>query len=138
MPKLSAAAVRASLAYLMLGFTFGALMLANKGVPFWPGIWSLLPAHIETMLLGWLGNLVLGVAFWILPRYPGGSRGDERLAWLAAGLLNGGIWLAIGGGLTAMSGLTLLGKLLEACAAAAFALHAWGRVRALVPAKKPR
>ena len=34
MPRLSAVAVRLSLVYLLLGFAIGALMLANKGLPF--------------------------------------------------------------------------------------------------------
>lgn len=129
MPKLSAVAVRTSLIYLLLGFTFGALLLANKGIPIGGWVWALLPAHIEFLLIGWTGQLILGVAFWILPRYPGGSRGNVTLAWYAYIFLNVGIILVI---LQPVSGAALLlGRLLEGASAVTFATHAWDRVRAL-------
>ena len=131
MPRLSAWAVRAALVHFMLGFTFGGLILASKGTPLPPALWRLLPAHIEFLLLGWMAQLALGVAFWILPRFPGGSRGDERLAWAAIGLLNLGLVLA---GLSAFAAALLVpARLCEAGAGALFALHAWPRIRPLVP-----
>ena len=63
MPRLSVWTIRAALVALGIGFLFGALMLANKGVPFDPSLWRLLPAHIELVLLGWTMQLALGVAF---------------------------------------------------------------------------
>ena len=47
MPRLSRWFIRCALIYLALGFTFGALMLFNKGVPFYPALWRLLPTHVE-------------------------------------------------------------------------------------------
>jgi hypothetical protein len=128
MPRLSAVAVRASLLYLLLGFFFGALMLANKGIPFWGAVWGLLVPHIEFLLIGWTVQLIFGVAFWILPRYPGGSRGRVTLAWLSLLCLNLGILMAA---LTVLvpGPLLLAGRLLESAGAVLFALHAWGRVR---------
>ena len=69
MPRLSQWYVKLSFGYLLAGFTVGALLLANKGQPLHPALWSLLPAHIEWLLLGWVAQLTLGVAFWILPRF---------------------------------------------------------------------
>ena len=69
MPRLSQWYVKLSFGYLLAGFTVGALLLANKGRPLHPALWSLLPAHIEWLLLGWVAQLTLGVAFWILPRF---------------------------------------------------------------------
>lgn len=134
MPRLSAWAVRAALLYLLLGFTFGALLLANKGQPFWPAVWQLLPAHVEFLVLGWTGQLALGVAYWILPRYPGGSRGNERLAGAALVLLNIGVLLAALQGLGA--GLFAAGRVCQLGAGLLFAAHAWGRVRPLYEGKK--
>jgi hypothetical protein len=122
--------VRCALLYLLAGFSLGALLLANKGAPFGPWVWSLLPAHIEFLLVGWTGQLILGVGFWILPRFPGGSRGNERLAWLAWGLLNAGVLLAAAQALRpGLAFLAPVGRLMEAFAAVAFAAHAWPRVR---------
>jgi hypothetical protein len=72
---------------------------------------------------------VLGVAFWIFPRF-WRSRGDERAAWLAFALLNLGVWLAGGGIFLGAPGwVTLLGRLAEAGAAVAFAWHIWPRIK---------
>jgi hypothetical protein len=115
--------------YLAAGFTFGALMLANKAIPFTPWLWRLRPIHIEILLLGWIAQFAMGVAFWMLPRFHS-SRGDVRPAWAAFFLLNTGLLLA---GLGAMSGLpawlALTGRLLEIAAVAAYAFHAWPRVK---------
>lgn len=132
MPRLTVIMLRFALAYLALGFTFGGLLLFHKGVPISPMLWSLLPAHIEFLLLGWTVQLAMGVAFWILPRFSRGPRrGDERLAWLAFGLLNIGVLLAGIGPLVAAPALSVfLGRAAETGAALAFAAHAWPRVKA--------
>lgn len=129
MPRLSRWFIRAALLYLAMGFTIGALMLANKGMPFAAWLWRLRSTHIEVLLVGWTMQLALGVAYWILPRF-GGKRGDETSAWAAFGLLNVGVLLV---GLEAALGLAplvgLAGKLAEVAAAAAFARHAWPRIK---------
>jgi hypothetical protein len=129
MPRLSAWFVRAALIYLALGFTLGMLLLANKGIQISPYIWQLLPAHIEFLLIGWTVQLALGVAFWILPRWQT-QRGNVRPAWVAFFLLNMGIWCVV---LTPWLNLPAwvlsLGRVCEAAAAGAFALHAWPRVK---------
>ncbi|MBK9053395.1 MAG: hypothetical protein IPL78_21585 [Chloroflexi bacterium] len=129
MPPLTRLFVKTALIHLVLGFTFGALMLANKGVPFYPVLWRLLPAHMELLLVGWTVQLALGVAYWILPRYWQGGRGDNRGVWLAYFFLNSGVWLVI---LTGWLGLPpswlLLGRVLQAAAVIAFATHIWPRI----------
>jgi hypothetical protein len=130
MPRLSIWAIRLSLLYLLLGFTLGALMLANKGVPFAPWIWSLLPAHIDILLFGFIIQLAIGMAYWILPRYRGGGRGNESVLWITVGLLNLGIWMVTFIGLLSLPGQWLvLGRLLEGIAAVLFAFQAWRRIR---------
>lgn len=130
MPTLSIWFVRTAFSYLVLGFTFGALMLANKGVPFAATLWRLRPAHIELLTIGWVVQLALGVAYWILPRFwEGPARGNTTGAYLAYGLLNGGIWLvALSTWLGLSPGLQLAGRLAEAGAALSFAWHIWPRI----------
>jgi cbb3-type cytochrome oxidase subunit 1 len=129
MPRLSCWFIRAALLYLAVGITFGALLLFHKGIPFQPFVWRLLPVHIEFLLFGWMVQLVMGVAFWIFPRF-WRSRGNEKPAWLAFGLINLGVWLAGVGPLLGASVLFILvGRLVEAGAAVAFAVHAWSRIK---------
>jgi len=129
MPKLSVWAVRATLLYLAAGFTFGALMLANKGVPFWPVSWRLFPAHIEFLTLGWTTQLALAVGFWIFPRF-GRERGNVTLAWVAFGLLNMGVLLvAMEGTFQIHPSVSFMGRASEMAGAAAFLFHAWERIK---------
>lgn len=133
MPKLSVWFVRTALGYLAIGFTLGAIMLADLGgMPLGlPRRW-LLPLHIEFLLIGWTVQLALGVAFWILPRFrKGPERGREGLAWLSYALLNLGVVTAAAGLMIGRpSVLPLAGRMAQGLAAAIFALHAWPRVKA--------
>ncbi len=129
MPRLSCWFIRAALVHLALGFTLGALLLWNKGLPLHPLLWLLLPAHIEFLLLGWTVQLALGVAFWILPRFQT-SRGNIRPAWLSFVLLNVGVWLVgLAPFLPQLPWLTLAGRTAEAGSALAFTWHAWPRIK---------
>ena len=131
MPRLTIWMVRTALLHLLLGFLVGALLLANRGVPLHPAIPRLRPAHAELLLIGWTVQLAMGVAFWILPRFrPGPERGDERPAWAAWALLNLGVLTAAAGAALLDSGAAVaIGRGAEALAAAAFARHAWPRVK---------
>jgi hypothetical protein len=133
MPRLTRWAIRASLLYLLLGFTLGALILIQKGLALHPAIWSLLPAHIEFLIWGWTFQLVLGMGYWILPRFSSPPRhGNPIAAWTALALLNLGIWLV---GLTPWLGQAgvysvAIGRLAQLGAGLAFLYNAWGRVKA--------
>jgi hypothetical protein len=132
MPRLSVWFVRCSLVYLLLGFTLGGLLLANKGVPVATWVWSLLGAHMEFLLLGWMVQLAMGVAFWILPRFGSGApRGNEALIWTAFAALNLGIWMVALQPYHTQSGLTLTGRILEAVSVFLFVFGSWQRVKPL-------
>lgn len=136
MPRLSIWWLRTACLYLGVGFTFGALILWQKGTQTMPAAWQLLPAHIEFVLLGWTLQLALGVAFWILPRIRAGgapARGRERAAWGSYGLLNVGLLtMALAGWIAPnlQVGAVALGRTAELVAVGLFVWHAWPRVRA--------
>ncbi|MEX0928880.1 MAG: cbb3-type cytochrome c oxidase subunit I [Balneolales bacterium] len=96
MPKLSIFFIRTSLIYFMAGITIGAIMLAEKGLPSGSSIWAYRSAHIEFTLFGWMVQLVMGTAYWILPRHPAGPpRGNPAAAWLSFALLNTGLLMGV-------------------------------------------
>jgi hypothetical protein len=133
MPRLSIWFIRFALDYLLLGFTFGGLILFNKGMPLFPLVWSLLPAHIEFVLIGWTSQLVMGMGFWILPRFSRPPvRGNEKMAWGAFVLVNAGIWMFALGSFGSVGGwLSLAGRAAEAAGVLLFVLNAWPRVKAV-------
>lgn len=125
MPRVSAWFIRTSLGHLVGGFALGALLLASKGIPLGSGIWAFRSVHIEMLLVGWIIQLVMGVAIWILPRFVvhQAPRRSAVTAWLAFALLNSGVILVSFGGLWVAPG-----RLVEIGAALSFAVHLWGRV----------
>ena len=130
MPRLSIYFIRASMVYLLLGFSAGGLMLANKGITISPVIWALLPLHIEFAFIGWMVQLAMGVAFWILPRFPKGApRGDERLSWAAFLLINAGIFFVILNIPLNISGLPFTGRICEILGVITFVFGNWRRIK---------
>ncbi len=129
MPRLSVWFVRAALVYLLAGFTLGGLLLWNKGMPIHPSIWRLLPAHMEFLFMGWSVQLVIGVAYWILPRFRT-ERRRTSLIWLTFGLLNAGIWfVALSTVIGYVDIVRLAGRVMETGAIVAFVIHTWPRVK---------
>jgi hypothetical protein len=131
MPALSRWLIRASLTYFVAGFSLGAFMLALKAFAHYGPMGLRLVPHVEFVLMGWTVQLTMGVAFWILPRFEGGaSRGAVGYAWLAFVLLNAGVLLVgVASVVWASDSARLGGRLAEAAAAVAFALHAWRRIK---------
>ncbi len=131
MPRLARWFVRASLVYLVVGFTLGASMLVLKALASYGAMARLLAPHVEFVLVGWTVQLTMGVAFWILPRFAGGtSRGPEGYATVAFVLVNVGvITAALGPPFGGPATLVVLGRLAELAGAASFGVHAWLRVK---------
>jgi len=151
MPRLSQLMIRTALVWLAAGASVGGLLLLNKGLPLLPWLWTLRFTHVHLLLVGWMVQFACGVAFWILPRLnASGGRGDERMAWLCYGTLNGGVALAalhdpvvvaVDGppslGATLVQMLPVLAGLLYVLAASAFIANAWPRVIAFRTLPRP-
>ncbi len=134
MPRLSVWLIRLALIYFGVGFTVGGLLLFNKGVPLDARFWRLWPVHVELTLVGWTMQLVMGVAYWILPRFTGARRYGRRvwLGWAALVLLNAGVLAAsVGQAAGHLPALVVAGRVCEFLAAGAFGLYIWPRVKPL-------
>ncbi|MBI3962707.1 MAG: hypothetical protein HY335_08140 [Deinococcus sp.] len=105
--------------------------------------YALLPAHVHLGTVGWLGNLVLGVAYWFFPRPKG--RYSERLALPSYLLLNTGLLLRLGvepfqrqSPFPAGPWLLLLSGTLQMLALLVFALSVWPRLVSMQALERAR
>jgi hypothetical protein len=141
MPTLSRWMIRLALFHAWVGTGVAALLLSNKGrpelFPDWMGGWIL--AHVNLLLVGWMIQLAMGVAYWIMPRLPNSltERGRYGAMLGAAGLLNSGVWLYSAGIMAVYwwpDGRLLqpLGLGLQWLALLAFAYHHWPRLRPVI------
>jgi cbb3-type cytochrome oxidase subunit 1 len=129
MPRTSVLFVRASLLYLLAGFTLGGLLLADKTLLFWPGLFAWIPVHADLLLSGWLAQLAMGVTYWIVPRFSNrqSPRGNPLWITFSFWTFNAGVLLALFSPLqpTALGagrGLQALGILL-------FIISIWRRIK---------
>ena len=131
MPRMSMWLIRAALLHFLAGAIIGAAYLCFKAEGWFAWSLSHLPVHVELMLVGWMVQLVIGVAYWILPRPMDEPRdAHQGVMWVVFLLINGGVLVAALGADAALPRFTqLAGRLLEIAAAALFALHAWNRQR---------
>ena len=75
MPTISRWFVRSALASLLLGLGLGAAS------GWWGGAGLLAPTVLHLLVVGWLTQMVFGVAFWLFPKY---STDQPRAIKLAA------------------------------------------------------
>jgi hypothetical protein len=126
-PPLAVLFVRTSLVWLVAGATLGGAILWSKVSPI-PFAWQFLTAHIHLLTWGWLLQLTLGVAYWILPRF-GTERPRPWLAVAAYALLNAALAITIIASLLPVTWPGVLVGALQLLALFAFALHTFPRVR---------
>ena len=139
MPVESRLFVKSSIVALVLTFAGGAFLALREalGKPVAP-IWAVEHAHLA--FVGWLVNVVIGIALWMLPlnraAYPEtAGRYPKRAPFVVWGLLNGGLVLRIvsepsaGGDMTARAVL-VVSAAAQLAAVVLFGFIAWRRVRA--------
>jgi hypothetical protein len=116
---------------LAVGFTLGGLILAAKGGAV-DGSSSRGCATCVLLLFGWLIQLAMGVAYWILPR-TNTDRGRPRWAWSSFVLFQLGLVLTLGSVLSlwlpSTRFLNAPGVLCQTLGVLAFAIHAWPRIK---------
>lgn len=130
MPKLSVWLVRAALIQMGIGFLFGSLLLHHKGIPIYGWTWKLLTPHIEIMIFGWTIQFVMGIAYWVLPRFTGARRyGRTWLGWLSFALINLSVLIAGLGGWFDHDALMIAGRICGLAAILAYLTLIWPRIK---------
>jgi len=129
MPRLSVWMLRTALLALLAGTALGAWLLATE--PRYDATRAALrDVHLTLLLFGWLVQFVLGVAYWMLPRYASApDRGPPWAGWAAYATFLAGLGLGIIALLLPANGLAPAGKLLLAGATFVFVLLLWGRAK---------
>lgn len=133
--------IRTALIYLMVSFLLAALILANQGLGFAPRIATLLPVFYHLLMVGWITQLICGVALWMFPPLSRERpRGDERLGWITYGALNAGLLLRVIGEplqswfpQPAFAWMLAISALLQVVAIWSFVLAIWPRVKGRTP-----
>jgi hypothetical protein len=142
MPPLARIYVKAAFVYLIAAFALGALMMLDQWLGFSRWLRTVYFSQLHLLLVGWITQLAIGVAYWIFPRYlkeqDPHPRGSDALAWAVFLCLNAGLLLRflfepfyLMGPSPWLAALIALSGVLQAAAAVGFGWLIWGRVRAM-------
>jgi cbb3-type cytochrome oxidase subunit 1 len=96
MPRLARWFIKAGLLYFVLALITGVLLQARTviALPAWTS--TLNPVYIHLLAVGWITQLIIGVAYWMFPKFTKEQpRGSETLGWATFILLNMGLILRI-------------------------------------------
>lgn len=126
--------LKTSLVYLVAALLVG---VANSLQVLSPFISGLGPVSIHLLVVGFVTQLIFGVALWMFPKYSNTKpRGREPIAWASYALLNAGLALrAVGEPFTALhpgswTGWVLVASaLVQWLAGVLFVANTWGRVK---------
>lgn len=95
MPDLSRYLIKTSMAYLVAALGFG-IALTEPVLSRYPLLPAVYPSYIHLFVVGWLSQLIFGVAFWLFPRV---SRerpyGATWVPWTGFVLINAGLLLRL-------------------------------------------
>lgn len=129
--------IRTALLYLLAAFILAALILVNQGLGLDGRISLLTPVFYHVLMVGWITQLICGVALWMFPPFSREKpRGDERLGWVTYAGLNGGMLLRIIGepmhAIQSWSGwgwMLVVSAIFQVIAIWAFVAAIWPRVK---------
>ncbi len=140
MPPMARTFVKAAFVYFVVAFLLGALMMLDRWLAFSRWLRVIDTSQVHLLLVGWITQLAIGVAYWIFPRFlkerDSRPRGSDALAWFVLISLNAGLALRVlfepfylMGPQPWLAALLALSGALQALAVAGFAWIIWGRVR---------
>ncbi len=139
MPRITRIFVKTALAYFVAAMVLGLLLALRPLLPenwgsVWGGYW---PVYWHLFMLGWVTQLIMGIAYWMFPRFSREKpRGSDRLAWITYALLNAGLLLRaiaepqLGHNPAMLWGvLVAVAALLQWGGGMAFVANSWPRVK---------
>lgn len=143
MPGITRTFIKTAMGYALAGMLLSALWLIQRAWPLHPLIPHVQPTGIHLIVVGWLTQLIFGIALWMFPPWSKAQpRGPELPQWCCYALLNGGLLLRlIAEPLNSYQRSHVLGTLLvlsatlQVVAVGLFVGLVWTRVRAKSPGR---
>ena len=134
MPTLTRWFIRSAMLYLVAALILSiAIQSPLRGqAPFLVAVW---PTYLHLLVVGWLTQLIFGVAFWLFPKHSAvHPRGSDLIGWTTFFLLNLGLilraivepWPTLG---TPRGAVLILGAAAQLVAGWLFVINTWPRVR---------
>jgi hypothetical protein len=136
-PPLTRWFIKSALLYFVASLLVGVVLAVPGAAERWPVVAALTPAYFHLFMVGWIAQMIFGVAYWMFPRYSREApRGSEPLALATYVLLNAGLlarvvaepMAAVAAG-PAWGVVLVAGGVLQWLAALAFAANTWARVK---------
>jgi hypothetical protein len=137
MPSLARWYIKTALLYLAASLLVGVWIAAGRLLEAGGPAQVLWPGYLHLLTVGWLTQLIFGVAYWLFPRHSKERPyGDTRLPALAYGGLNLGLLLrlvaepaVVWQPSPAWSGALAASALVQWLAGMTFAVYLWKRVK---------
>jgi hypothetical protein len=139
MPTVTRWYLKTALVYFVLALSTGVLLAVQQIWGFALPYNGIFPVYIHLLVVGWLTLLILGVAYWMFPKFSSDlPRGSETLGWASYILLNAGLALRLisepANALAESPGsvwgiLLVIAALLQWLGGVAFVANTWARVR---------
>ena len=134
MPTLTRWFIKSAMLYLVAALILSIAMQSplRDEAPFLLVVW---PTYLHLLVVGWLTQLIFGVAFWLFPKYSAvHPRGSDLLGWATFFLLNLGLilraivepWPTLG---AQRGAVLILAAAAQLVAGWLFVINTWPRVR---------
>jgi hypothetical protein len=137
MPTLTRWFIKTALIYFVAALLVGIVVMTRLVIDLPPLAGALGPAYFHLLMVGWVLQLIIGVAYWMFPKFSTElPRGYEWLGWTTYALLNAGLILrVISEPLMSVQPNPVLGwalavsAVLQWLAGMAFVANTWTRVK---------
>ncbi|MCA0456932.1 MAG: cbb3-type cytochrome c oxidase subunit I [Chloroflexi bacterium] len=130
MPTITRYFIKTAMLYFAFGLLLGFLISARSLLNLPSFIANMNPTYLHLLVVGWITQLIIGVAYWMFPKFSKAEpRGDERVGWAIYALLNIGLLLRAVGEPFQIGWLLPISAILQFFAVWMFVIVIWPRVK---------
>lgn len=135
MPPLTRLFIKTGLLYFVTALLLGCLIYVRPLAAVIPWLSGATPVYFHLFMVGWVTHLIIGVAYWMFPRFSREQpRGSQGLAWSVYFLLNSGLLLRVmveplQSRFPTLGWWLVVAALLQWLGGLAFVINTWPRVK---------